>query len=665
MKKIISFTLLLTLLLTSCWKTPEDLVDETPVKYVKTKVLQKTTFSEDLKLTWKITSAKETSISPQASWLIKTINYNIWDKVNAWDVLATIDTQSNLTDINLNNALNSYNNTLSIYNLTKESLEKDLETAKLQYENAITNRDNTYKTTDKQLELAQTQLASVQTQKSNTSITVNSTLDLSKATLDNAKLTLENFKKNSADNLKSLEIKKENLYNTIKATITSALSTVNSSLTFVDTTLGISDENKNLNDSYEVFLSAKNTKSKVNAEDAYRKSNSEYINIINSWSESLPNDEIDTYFWKVQGLINETSTLYKYMTDVFDNSITSTSFSDTSLSTLKTTNATNKWVILWLKSSLVALNWQLNDLISTISTTENSIETQQLSLEQAVNIAQSSYNNTVANTNTSLDTVSSSESTTKTQLENTIANINSARDIADNNIKIAENQYNSLKAKYDSQLISTKSQLDSINWQKDLVSQQLSNSIIKAPFSWVLTVKNVEVWTLVSPWMQAFSIANDNDKIVKIDINAENIKYLSVWKEVILDKDWKSFSWVISAVWVSADPMTKLYKVEVEFNDSLMTDKLVLGDYVDVFITKENTTDKFLIIPFSSLIASSNWDYSVFIVWSWSLVETRKILIWPSNSREVVITDWLSEWERVITNWSLSVDIGDKVEEIK
>nr|MDD3720486.1 efflux RND transporter periplasmic adaptor subunit [Candidatus Gracilibacteria bacterium] len=664
MKKIIAISLILLILLSSCG-TSTQLEDAVPPKYVKTEKLEKKVFSEDLKLTGKIASAKETSISPQVSGIIKTLNYNIGDRVNAGDVLATIDTQSNLTNINLNNALNSYNNTLSIYNLTKESVEKDLETAKLQYENAVTNRDNTYKTTEKQLELAKEQLASVQTQKSNTSKTVDSTLTLSKATLDNAKLTLENFKKTSTDSINSLETKKENLYNTIRSTVTSSLSSVNSALTFVDTTLGITDENKNLNDSYEIFLSAKNTESKVNAEASFGKANAVYQSIMSTWDEGLSDDEVETYFSKIQDLVSKTTTLYNYMTDVLNNSVTSTTFPDSSLSGLKTTTATNKGTILGLKSSLVALQGQLSDLENTIISTKNNIDTQQATLEQALIIAESSYNNTVANTNTSLDSVSSSESTTKTQLENTIANIEASRALADNNLKIAENSYNSANAKYDTQLLSTKTQLDSITGQKDLVEQQLSNSIIKAPFDGIITVKNVEVGTLVSPGMQAFGIANNVIKIVKIDVNAENIKYLSLGKEVMLDKNGEIFSGSISALALAADPNTKLYKVEVRFSNEMKASDLVLGDFIDVYVTKENTTDKFLIIPFSSLIAHSNGDYSVYVMGSGSLVESRKIQIGSSNSHEVVVTDGLIEGDRVIIGGSLSVEIGDKVEEMK
>jgi hypothetical protein len=49
------------------------------------------------------------------------------------------------------------------------------------------------------------------------------------------------------------------------------------------------------------------------------------------------------------------------------------------------------------------------------------------------------------------------------QLQSTIASIKTQRDAVDNAVKIAENQYNSTKAKLDASLASTKNQLDSTN----------------------------------------------------------------------------------------------------------------------------------------------------------------------------------------------------------
>jgi hypothetical protein len=45
-----------------------------------------------------------------------------------------------------------------------------------------------------------------------------------------------------------------------------------------------------------------------------------------------------------------------------------------------------------------------------------------------------------------------------------------------------------------------------------------------------------------------------------------------------------------------------MFKVEVTFKNSDYNNYLALGDFVDVYIQKENKDEKFLIIPFSSLI---------------------------------------------------------------
>jgi predicted DNA-binding ArsR family transcriptional regulator len=95
--------------------------------------------------------------------------------------------------------------------------------------------------------------------------------------------------------------------------------------------LGVTAENKNLNDAYEIYLSAKNISSKINAEEAFRKANSEYVNIISTWNENLSGEEVETYFLKLQNLIDENVALFNYMTDTLNNSITSTSFPDSSL----------------------------------------------------------------------------------------------------------------------------------------------------------------------------------------------------------------------------------------------------------------------------------------------------------------------------------------------
>jgi hypothetical protein len=229
-------------------------------------------------------------------------------------------------------------------------------------------------------------------------------------------------------------------------------------------------------------------------------------------------------------------------------------------------------------------------------------------------------------------------------------------------LKIAENQYNVAKANYDAQLAQLKTQIDWANWQKNSVSQQMVNSSIKAPYNWVIISKNVEIWSTIAQGSVVFTIANSWEKIVKMDVNAENIKYLNVWKEVKLKKGSFTSTWVISLVWAWLNSNT-MYPIEITFSNIDFWNNVILWDFVDVYIDEEIWSEKFIVIPFSALIATSNWVYHVFIVNENNLVIEKNVSIWASNSTEVVITSWLNIWDKIIVNGALNVNAGDKVEE--
>lgn len=657
MKKIIWVLTLSTFLLASCGKTEEVVKQEVEKKYAKIETIALSNFAEELKLTWKIASSKETVISAQIGWAIKQVNYKVWDRVNAWDVLAVIDDRANLLSVNLQNASNSYANTSNVYALTKESIRKDLDSAKLQLENAKTSRDNTYKTTDEQLKLAQTQLDNVNTTDKNTKDTSGIAIDLSKKSLETAKINLANFEKNYTETISSLNTKNKNLLKNIDSSINSSLTSIDSALTYADTILWVSSENRYLNDSYEVYLWAKDTSTKTKAETDYTTART-YYNKLNS-----SNDDTLTQLDNLKTLADKTVTLYNDLVKVTDNSIVSSSFNDATLSAMKASIKANQATVLWVRATAINLQSSQDDLASTISSTKTSLETQKTSLNQAIIIAETSLQNTLSSTNTNLDSISGNKTLLQNQLQSTIATIKSSRDAVDNAVKIRENNYNSSKAKLDASLASTKNQLDSSAWQKNQLLQQIDNTLIKAPFSGVITAKNIEIGQMLWAGTPAFSISNENSQIVKLDLNSDNIKFVKLGQEVIISKSGKEIKWNVSLVSASADSVTRMYKVEVSFDFTKFPD-VVLGDYVDVFMKKETSGDKNLIvIPFTALITSSTWDFSVYKVWSGSLISITKIKIWDSNSHELVVTSWLKVWDKIVTEWTLNLSEGDTVQE--
>lgn len=668
MKKIFSIFIIINIILSSCSIKDNENTnqDNETIKYVKTEKIQKKNFTEDLKLIWKVSSSQETIISPLASWNIKSINVNIWDKVKAWDILATIETQSNLINISLNNADKNYLNTLNIYNSTKEYLEKNLQTTKLQYENAIKNKNNIYLSTEKELNLSQANLESITSQKTNTKKSSESSINIVKNNLENAKITLENFNINSKEIIKTLENKKKSTLDDIKISIDNSISNFDSTINYIDTILWVTNLNKRINDEYEIYLSAKNASLKSKAETKFNIIYNDFIKINSDYNQTnnLNEEELLIYYTKILNFNNNLIDLLNLVSWVLDNSITTSSLTQEMLSNFKLNIRNYQVQIISLKTTLTSLNNSLKDIKDNINSTKINNETQKSSYEQAVKIEESNLENIKLSNNSNFDNLNSTEKTAKIQLENTIANITSSRSNADDNVNIAKSQYEAALSNYNSSLSTNKSQLDNIQSEKMSREQQLVNTLIKAPFDWIITQKNINIWQSVSNSTEAFSISNSNKKIIKLDVTWENLQYFKLWQEVTIVKNNKNSTWVISIIWTSADTNTWMFKIEVAINDNNFNQLIPLWEFADVYIKKTISNEKYLIVPFSSLIVWSNETYSAYIVWKNNKVEIKDVTIWKSNSKEVIIKSWLNEWEIVIIEWALKVSIWDEVREI-
>jgi len=661
MKKIFLLFSLFAIL-TSCGK-PEDQVYTIPPevpKYVTTQIVEPKVFSEHIKLSGKVSSSKETSVAPQMAGTIKSISVNVGDRVKAGQVLATIDTQSNLTNVQANNAQNQYNNTLQVYNATKESLQKNLEASELQLANARTSRDNTYATTAKQLELAQAQLEAVLTQETNTEKSTESNLSLLQKSIDTAQLNLENFYTTKDESLRSLEAKKENIVKSMKVTIDSAMISFVSIFDFADPVLGISDQNKNTAREYESYLGFRNATLKNQVMMDFSVYKNEYLRIKGQYDGWV---DVMTFHNDIALLIDKLVTFTDNLYQVFEDSTDGDKLTPAQLSGRKATVKQYQGQIVSMKGSFVQISNSMADLESSITTTKIQLDTQEKTLQQAIETARANLANTQTTLNNSKDTINQQKTTAQIQVENTIASIQSQRDAADNAVKVAETQYKSAQANRDSQLASIQSQLDAASGNRNSLNQQIANASIKAPFDGVITAKSVEVGSAASPGVRAFSLATNSDKIVKMDISSDNVKYLSEGMEVEIRKNQQSSKWRVSLVPKTANETNNLFAIEIVFSDKDFENSMIIGDFVDVYIHKNIGSEMVLTVPFSALNVLQNETYSVFVVGEDSRVREKEVKRGASNSSEYVITSGLSAGDRVVVKGMLLISHGDLVAE--
>jgi hypothetical protein len=221
----------------------------------------------------------------------------------------------------------------------------------------------------------------------------------------------------------------------------------------VDEILGVTDLNKNLNNSYEIYLSAKNDVYKNEAKTLFVQNNAEFARLRAEYKTNFNEDELVAFYDRVVNLANNNAILLDKMVLVLNNTVESTSFGESAINLVKNGFVAFQTQFSTLKGNLNSLYNSYFDTINTISSTKTNLDTQKSSLEQAVRLAEATYNNTKAN-------VSNTENTTKIQYESTQESVRAARETADNSLKMALNQYNAAKANYDSQLTQLKAQID-------------------------------------------------------------------------------------------------------------------------------------------------------------------------------------------------------------
>lgn len=684
MKKVIATLTLITFILSSCWVKEVPIVEKN-LKEVKVLETKKAQVIEQIKLIWKVVWDKETLISSQISWLINKINVWIWDNIKKDQVLANIDTNSQVW-VWFNNAQTALNNSSSIYSYTTESIKKDIELAKLQLENTKNNRDNVYALTEKQLNIAQRQEENINNTKSNTDITnkenlanAKITLELAKKSLNTANINLDNFNKNKEETLKSIKNKKISLLRNIVSNIQSSYINIDSSLNASDLLIGVTDQNKNYNDSFESYLWAKSPTSKTNIESELKDLIETYwknISHIKSLSSKLETDiknnidDTSNYSLELSNSLDYITKIKLALSDVIDvlnNSITSIPFPQTSLESQKTIISLKQSSVLQSENNLITLKNSLEDINNTISWTKTNLDTQEITIKNAIDLssiqfesAKQSVNLLNANIWLNTSNLEWNVKLTNDQLDSTITTIKNSKDQVDNAVKIAESQLNSSIAKLNSQLVQTKATLDNTKWQKDLATIGINNSIIKVPFDSTIVSKNIELWTLVNPWSPLFIVASSEKFKIKLDITSDNASYIKEWDSVKIElMNWQTSTWIISLSSKNANPQTNLFPVEISFDNKQLKSKI--WDFVTIYIDKKLWDKYQIMLPFESILNPSDWVYSVFVL-SWSIANSREVKLWIKNSSQVEIISWLKEWEKVIIN---KVADLENLEEVK
>ncbi|MDD3145037.1 MAG: efflux RND transporter periplasmic adaptor subunit [Candidatus Gracilibacteria bacterium] len=540
------------------------------------------------------------------------------DYVNAGDLLLTLDSMEakvgyNTSDSAILGLQDLKNSTIAMYDEQIKAMEEKQNQAMIGKNGVITGLEDVKNIS-------------------------NTNLDTALTGLETAKLNLENTKI-------IFDTKEKNIYNNSKNAIVSSVILDTSIINFVDEILGVTSANENKNNSYEIYLSAKNPSKYVESKKQFFITYELYKSYKKLYDEEIENkDPSNEVLLKTLNLGEELAESMKLLLsntyDVLDYTVENISLSKETLDGYKNTISTFGTNV---ESSLMTVS---GDYFLGIKGSKQSLgdfydqkKLQLDLLEKQVQLAQRTYDQSKAGNDAKINE-------TKTQNQ-----------VADSQIKEIILGIESLKKQKETSINEIDLKINEANGQKNSSAVMINSGEIRSPISGVIVSKNVELGQVIGGGMPVFVMADA--KNMKLDILVEDsvLQNIALGQDILLDVEGyeKQVKAKISMIYPSKDLITKKTKVEISFKNTF---NLKIGTYTKVFLSNISDFDS-LLIP-NSAIVSKYMIPGVYILGDDGVLTFKKIEIIKSNDKFSNITG-LKSGDIIITEGKDNFYDGEKI----
>ena len=494
---------------------------------------------------------------------IKEINVKVGDSVQEDEVLTKLDTvqleaQLNRSKAGLNAAQANLNKLLE--GATIEDIRVS-ETAVINAQIALNNAEQS---------LADTRASAVK-DVANAEASVNS----AQTSLDSANQSLANTQISNENNLNQD-------YDDAWNIINSSLLTASNSLDTNDTVLDNEDAQDTLSVLNIQYLN-NSSQSKIIAGNSYS-SAKDYVNSI----KPSPSDEnIDEALVHLKSALEDVRTTLSDTSDVLGATITSSNLSQAELDALK------------LNISTARAN--TNTAISNLTTAEQNISTQKVTNQTSLDSAQATVNSAESALNLSQESLAATQ-----------ALINSKINTAENSVKSAEG---ALKQAQDQLALKTAkpsyseislytAQVQEARASVSLIESQISDSILTAPQSGIITEINGEVGETITSAVNFISIIASENFEIKANISEVDIAKVKIDDEVEITFDAlgpdKKFTGSITEIDPAQTEISGViyYKTTTIFTGNSVIIKPGMTANLDIITAQK---DNAIIVPFQAL----------------------------------------------------------------
>jgi RND family efflux transporter MFP subunit len=578
MKKIPLFIILfgLVFILSACGSdTASEPVEPEPINVTVQSAADSLSVRRELVYPGMVVSESEATISAKASGNVTGLKIQVGDQVALGQELARIDdinSSFNPDNFNANQikqaklavqqAESAYNLARDSYNRLLVSAVKDLQQAEIARDQALKGQSNLETTAAESLKSAE--LA----------------YETAKIATEQARLTLENREKLAQQSVLDARTNADLTASSVTGTAGTIITNINNILAL--------DDNNTVSISYRANLGALDASIFSVVKDSYQLAKSAYADYTKA---SFVNIED-----RVESALAVATAVKKLADDsklLLDKTITSANLPQTSISGVSLSG---------LQSTVSGYQAQINAAVGQMNATQQAFSGLDLnnsslldSLKQAYELAQQQ------------------EASAQQALKNLQAGNTSQKDQAGFAFNLAQNQYDNLKIKMETQIMSAKTQMESAKIQYDNASYTLqslydAHSVI-APLTGKITKIFVAEGESINPGQPIATVSQTDNIKVQLYVEADNLLDIKLGQAaVVLDNNDQSYNGVVSAVSPQADSVTRRFLVEVKLIDA---PGLLLGTVATVKLNLVKTVDSAgsIILPLSAVTVGQSESY--------------------------------------------------------
>ena len=253
------------------------------------------------------------------------------------------------------------------------------------------------------------------------------------------------------------------------------------------------------------------------------------------------------------------------------------------------------------------------------------------------------------------------------EIDNTSAS--NAHEISLSTLNQAKDAYKRLSALYkkgslpEIKYIEIQTKLQEAQSSEKISGKQLSNCILRAPFSGYIASRKIDEGNYVSPLSGCFKIVKLDQIYVKLSVPEKEIMKISIGDKVpftVAALGDKEFSGTVKEKGVQANILSHTYTVKLTL---LNTNNDLLPGMVCNASICTTEKDSAVVLPQSSVMLDFNGSQYIWMATD-SKAEKRMIVTSGVNSKGVIVTGGIKVGEKVIVEGIDKVSEGTKIKEL-